>query len=354
MTRALVKGLQQRDDIIVTHINTQVSNSLADKGGKRQLRKSLSAIKQAMQLIYRIIFFRCDLVYVPLTNSPSFLGFLRDALFFAPALILRRKLAIRLHGGYYYYVHTKGLKRAFVKMFLSRVNLAMVQGRSLTNAFDGLIPADRIVVIPNGLDGQPFIQARSRTRDVERKPKRILFVGVMSPDKGFRDVLEAAPLVPEAQFIFAGEWLTAREEDEVNRFLEEKGIQQRAIFTGVVSGDAKYDLFVSSDVFVFPTYYVYEGHAVCSVEALAAGLPIVCTDHGALNESLQDGWNGYFVLRRDPKSIATRLNQLLQDDSLRKTMGERSRRLYEERFTLQHFVDSWTEAIKSCLSGQIS
>lgn len=350
MTQSLVNGLKERTDLVVKHLNTQVSRSLAEKGGKQQLRKSLRAITQAAHLIALIISFRCDVVYLPLTNSPSFLGFLRDALFIVPGLLLRKKVAIRLHGGYYYYSHTTGLKRALVKALLGRVSLAMVQGQRLVSVFDGLVPAERIVVIPNGIDNQPFTLARNRKpqNGGPQSLKRVLFVGLMCPEKGFRDVIAAAPMVPEAQFVFAGEWPTADDKQEVTAFLKEKGIEERTLFAGVVSGDAKYDLFTSADIFVFPTYFVYEGHAVSSVEALAAGLPIVCTDHGALNESLKDGWNGYFVLRSDPEAIAARLNQLLKEDELRRVMSERSRQLYEERFTLPRFIESWAEAIKRC------
>ena len=253
-----------------------------------------------------------------------------------------------MHGGYYFYVHTVGLKRAFVRALLGRVSLAMVQGQRLLSAFNGLVPAESIVVIPNGLDETPFLEARAAINRKPDAPKRILFVGLMCPEKGFRDIIAAIPLVPEAHFIFAGEWPSAKEEKEVRDFLRQQGVEDRVTFAGVVSGPAKYDLFVCADIFVFPTYFVYEGHTVSSVEALAAGLPIICTDHGALNESVRDGWNGYFVPRSDPEDIARRLNQLLSDDNLRRTMGERSRQLYEEGFTLSQFVENWSRAIQRC------
>src|SRR5690606_34314552 len=123
------------------------------------------------------------------------------------------------------------------------------------------------------------------------------------------------------------------------------GLDGRVKFAGVVSGPAKFDLFASSDLFVFPTYFPYEGHSVSSVEALAAGLPLVCTDHGALNESVRDGWNGYFVPRSDAAAVARRLNGLLADDALRAAMSQRSRELYEARYTLEHFVDNWCRAV---------
>jgi glycosyltransferase involved in cell wall biosynthesis len=174
----------------------------------------------------------------------------------------------------------------------------------------------------------------------------------MCREKGFRDILSAVPNVSNAEFVFVGEWPSDEDEQEVRAFIKQKGIEDRVTFSGVVSGQSKYDLFLSSDIFVFPSYFVYEGHAVSSVEALAAGLPVVCTDHGALNESVRDGWNGYFVPPSNPAAIAERLNQLLNDDNLRRTMGQRSRDLYVERFTLEKFSNNWTTAIRSMVERQ--
>jgi glycosyltransferase involved in cell wall biosynthesis len=348
MTQTLVDGLRGKKECVVRHINTQVSRSLAEKGGKHQFRKSWLGYWQAMRLVGMLVTFRPDIVYLPLTNSPSFFGFLRDALFLTPALLCRRKVVVRLHGGYYFYAHTRGLQRKLVHTLLGNVALALVQGWRLVNEFDGLIPAERIAVIPNGMDDHPFAAARRRLGSRNLPPsKRILFVGLMCPEKGFRDVIAAIPDVPNAEFVFAGEWPSNGDEREVRAFLAQKGIEDRVIFKGVVSGTAKYDMFVSSDIFVFPTYFVYEGHAVTSVEALAAGLPIICTDHGALNESVVDGWNGYFVPRSDPAAIAAHLNRLISDDITRKIMASNSRKLYEQNFTLEKFIDNWLGAIQS-------
>src|SRR5579883_2858899 len=144
MTKTLVEALRRRDNPRIQHINSQVSRSLAEKGGKHQLRKSIAGLAQATALVRTIVGFHPEIVYLPLTNSPSFLGFLRDCLFIVPGLLLGKKVAIRLHGGYYFYAHRRGLQRELVRAVLGRVSLAMVQGRRLTGEFDGLIPDERI------------------------------------------------------------------------------------------------------------------------------------------------------------------------------------------------------------------
>jgi glycosyltransferase involved in cell wall biosynthesis len=172
----------------------------------------------------------------------------------------------------------------------------------------------------------------------------------MCREKGLRDVIASIPLVSDADFVFAGEWPSHKDKQEVCEFLKKHGVEDRVIFAGVVTGRAKYELFVSCDIFVLPTYFVYEGHTVSSVEALAAGLPIICTDHGALNESVQHGWNGYFVPSASPEVIAYYLNNLVRDDQLRAKMGKRSRELYEKKFTIERFIENWCQGIEFCFN----
>ena len=126
MTQTLLTGLNKIENLSFRHINTQVSRSLAEKGGKHQIRKSWSGFIQAGKLVSLLISFRPDVVYLPLTNSPSFLGFLRDALFIVPALLFKKKVVIRLNGGYYFYVHRTGLQQKVVRLILGKVSLALV------------------------------------------------------------------------------------------------------------------------------------------------------------------------------------------------------------------------------------
>jgi glycosyltransferase involved in cell wall biosynthesis len=291
---------------------------------------------------------RPDVIYLPLTNSPSFLGFLRDAAAIAVARLAGSRVAIRLHGGYYYYVHETGWRLRLVRFMLRRVELATVQGQRLISCFNGSVAPDRIAVVPNGLDDAPFAAARARRRE-KTAPVRILFIGLLCEEKGVYDIISSMPLVPDAEFVFVGEWASPEDRERATQKLQADGTASRAHFTGVVSGDEKYDILASSDVYVFPTFWVYEGHAVSSVEALAAGLPIVCTDHGALDESVRERWNGFFVPAHSPESIAERLVQLVSDATLRSEMARRSRQLYEDRFTVERFLSAWTQALTSAV-----
>ena len=279
MIQTLLEGLIGSEKIKFLHINTQVSRSLADKGGRRPWRKALTGVHQAMQLITAFFSFKPEIVCLPLTNSPSILGFLRDSLFFLPSIVYGKKIVVQFYGGYYFYAHKTGIGRTFIRKILERVNLAIVEGERLPMVFNGLIPAEKIVIVRHGRDGKPFLEATVRRKarvELDGKRKRIVFVGLMCREKGVRDLIAAAPLVPGAQFVFAGEWPSKQDEKEVTDYIAAYGIQDRIDFVGVLSGDDYCNLMASADVFSLPSFYVYEGHAVATVDALAAGLPIIC------------------------------------------------------------------------------
>lgn len=89
-------------------------------------------------------------------------------------------------------------------------------------------------------------------------------------------------------------------------------------------------LFARSDVFVLPT----EGdvHGIASIEAMAAGLPVVSTRVGAIPEVVQDGETGVLIAPGDGAALAGALATLIADADLRRRMGERGRQRAAEHF----------------------
>jgi glycosyltransferase involved in cell wall biosynthesis len=105
-----------------------------------------------------------------------------------------------------------------------------------------------------------------------------------------------------------------------------------------VAGKEKLELLRSADIFAFPTYYPPEGHPWAIVEAMAAGLPIVSTDQGAITESVVHGRNGLIVEKRNPATVAQAIVSLCHDRDARVRMAHTSRQLYEENFTEARMV----------------
>ena len=82
-------------------------------------------------------------------------------------------------------------------------------------------------------------------------------------------------------------------------------------------------LYQLADAFVFPSSY--EAFPLVALEAAASGLPVLATPVNGIRELVQDGANG-FLISRQPRSIADRLNQLAADPQLRARLGRAARR----------------------------
>jgi glycosyltransferase involved in cell wall biosynthesis len=108
------------------------------------------------------------------------------------------------------------------------------------------------------------------------------------------------------------------------------------------SGEQKLKCFSNADIFIFPPREP-EGHPWSIVEAMAAGLPVISTDKGAITESVIDGVNGFIVNSASPEELAERIKLLIEGEALRKKMGEQGRNIYLQNFTEEKMVESLTE-----------
>ncbi len=155
---------------------------------------------------------------------------------------------------------------------------------ALTLATDFDVPDDRITIAEPGTD------AAQRAKGSGGRPFRLLAVGTVVPRKGY-DVLVDA-LVPlkalDWRLDIAG--ATDRSADTVAALraqIVREGLADRINLLGPVDEAHLAELYDTADVFVMSSHY--EGYGMVLSEALARGLPIVCTTGGAAAETVPDG-----------------------------------------------------------------
>jgi len=110
---------------------------------------------------------------------------------------------------------------------------------------------------------------------------------------------------------------------------------------GFLSGAKKEAAQREADLFCFPTLYAAENQPITLIEAMAFGLPIVTTRWRSLPEMLPADYPG-LVDSQAIEPIACALLELAASES-----GERLRRLYLDRFTLERHLTSLANAIHS-------
>jgi glycosyltransferase involved in cell wall biosynthesis len=87
----------------------------------------------------------------------------------------------------------------------------------------------------------------------------------------------------------------------------------------------------------------WEGFPRSILEAMRAGLPVVATDVGGVQESVVDGVTGFVIPRGDTAHLRECMHKLIIDADLRVRMGEAGRTHYENNFTFDHLVKKTTK-----------
>jgi glycosyltransferase involved in cell wall biosynthesis len=104
-------------------------------------------------------------------------------------------------------------------------------------------------------------------------------------------------------------------------------------FLGVQTGVQKYQTFNEADIFCFPTFFEAETFGLVALEAMQFKLPVVATRWRGVPSVVEDQVSGFLVPPRDAKSMADKLEILINDQKLRENMGKQGRRIYLEKFT---------------------
>jgi glycosyltransferase involved in cell wall biosynthesis len=164
-------------------------------------------------------------------------------------------------------------------------------------------------VIPNGLDVERF------RVDLQRRPGRIFCAATPNDNRKRPHVLvEAFGILAErgidAELVFAGAVSASRRDELLHRLPEP--VRNRVSFAGEVAEDEVVRLYAGSTVTCLPS--LNEAFGMVVVESLAAGTPVVGTDHGAIPELLSAEVGRMFA-PDDPDACASGLQHFLELES---------------------------------------
>lgn len=197
------------------------------------------------------------------------------------------------------------------------------------------VSAERLEVIPNGLELDRYVPATRRDDD----DVRLLAVGQMIPLKGHERLLEAvaslASRYPKLVLRIVGQNQELR--DHYEQRCRELGIVDRVSYGALASNDL-IEAYRSADIFVQPS--LVECFPITIAEAMACGLPVVATDVGGVRDEVGEG--GIVVPPSDAGALAAAIDRLVADAQLRSELGDlalsRARRLLDARDVAQRHL----------------
>lgn len=125
--------------------------------------------------------------------------------------------------------------------------------------------------------------------------------------------------------------------DGINKLnLKEQSIQLGVSENVVFHGNVDYPETFFARTLVYLHTAIYEPFGLVLVEAMACGLPVVCTDGKGNRDLIKDGETGFMVWERDASQLADKIQLLLENDDLRMEMGEKAK-AFSQQFGIEEY-----------------
>lgn len=177
------------------------------------------------------------------------------------------------------------------------------------------INEDKVKVISNGIEDEAFEDteklATKKTKEkVKKLGKYIIQIGRIYPIKNYETTIGAMKAVPEdTKFVIVGPVGSKTYKKELEKLIEDLGLENRVIFWGVVRGIDKYYLIKNAEMMVHMAIW----ESFCNVvhEAMSQGLPVIVANNTALSSLVRN--RGYLVDTKDYKKVAEKINYILKN-----------------------------------------
>lgn len=205
-------------------------------------------------------------------------------------------------------------------------------------------------VVPLWLDAEAIRERQAQPIKLPRPS--ILFIGQLTPRKGYDLLLRALPTVvrryPTAMVQFVS-GLNQEDRTTLERTARDLGVQKHISLRGRVEDDELIKLYRAADVYVTPTRY--EGFGLTLLEAMAAGAPLVSTDIPVVNEIVQHGINGWLTRYNDPDDLAQGILAVLNDPRLRQRLIHGGRFTVATRFREDELVERLEAVLRDTIAA---
>ena len=212
--------------------------------------------------------------------------------------------------------------------------------KNLTEYFE--IPKEQVCVIHNAV--KPF--------DGNVVPIKVLYqehtkgnvlignIGRLSEQKGMSYFIEAAEITakthPEARFIIVGD---GEDKETLHEQVVKENLEEKVLFLGyrndIQNVMSQLDFVVLSSL--------WEGPPLTPIEAYSVGKTVVGTAVDGTPEIIRDSVDGYLVEPRNPVQLAEKMNELIENPEMRKSMGIQAIKRYQAEFSFEKLSERYID-----------
>jgi len=180
--------------------------------------------------------------------------------------------------------------------------------------------------------------------ELNLKSKVILYVGRLETIKGIQFLFEAYQYInkelKDTSVLIVG---SGSYESNLKEYCRQKGLLDNVIFAGYKQPDELLRYYALADILVFPTLWDQFGLVV--IEALASGLPVICSQFaGSAEDLIKEGSNGFIIDPHDTKKMADLLSKVLTDNDLLRKLKLGALESIKD-FTIEKSAENFLRAI---------
>lgn len=207
------------------------------------------------------------------------------------------------------------------------------------------LPQSQVPIIPMGVDTDRFLPEPTGAPAPGGR-LRVATIARLNPVKGHGYVLEALSRLKErgldVYYVIAGEGPHRQAIEAKARAL---GISDIVEFAGTVSETGVLEILRRSDAFVLASEGLGEAAPVSVMEAMAAGLPVVCSRIGGTPDMIADDEDGLLIAQGDVDALTKNLERLAQDLPFRTRIGNAARKRALSSFDYRAMARKLNDAI---------
>jgi glycosyltransferase involved in cell wall biosynthesis len=239
---------------------------------------------------------------------------------------------LTVHGGDLYdpskssSPHRHAVLRMVIRRLMKRADVVVGQSKNtIDNVHQYYIPDHPCQLIPLGIERPPGKQKGRAELGFANDDKVLVTVGRLVARKAISQLIDIVARMGDAsvKLVVVG---SGPLQEDLEAQAKALGIQDQVRLTGFVSSQEKADLLYAADLYVSTSQH--EGFGLVFLEAMAAGLPVVCYDFGGQSDFLETGTTGALVPLNEQDLFQRECSKILSSPELcAQVAGENLRRV---------------------------
>lgn len=244
--------------------------------------------------------------------------------------------------------HRHPLLRRWIARLMRRADRVVGQSAdTIKNTHRFYAPELEVQRIPLGISRPPAVEGRRADFDLAEDDVVMVTVGRLVGRKAIDQLVEMMPELPErARLLIIGD---GPSKPELEALCQQLGLGDRVRFTGAIDEPDKFRLLRMADLFVSTSKH--EGFGLVFLEAMAAGLPVICYDKGGQTDFLEDRVTGRLIPAGERAAFVEALKESVENRHTHDAIAQHNVEAVEAYF-IEHCARRYEALFEATLAAR--